>query len=139
MNGLPISLYLPDTSLWYVILYLSRSFANSRYEPITPIDPVIDILSAKILSVAEAIQYAPDVPISVINEIDVLFNSFIAVAMLLDAIADPPGEFISNKIALIFGFSFAFFIASMVSDAIVSFCPIKLPVCKKEIEARKGY
>ena len=29
----------------------------------------MDILSAKILSVADAIQYAPDVPISVINDI----------------------------------------------------------------------
>ena len=64
---------------------------------------------------------------------DVLFKSFIAEAILLDAIADPPGEFISNKIALMFVFSSAFFIASIVSEAIVSFWPIKLPVCSETI------
>src|SRR3989338_3988480 len=100
--------------------YLSNNLLNSKYEEITPIDPVTDRGDAIIKSAEDAIQYAPEVPISLITAIVVLFTFeltlAISSAISLLATAEPPGLLISNKIALTSGFSSAFFISLIISS-----------------------
>ena len=63
----------------------------------------------------EAIQYAPEAPMSEITERVGLFNDFIVFAISEDATGEPPGEFISKIIAFIPESFSAFSMNSIIS------------------------
>src|SRR3989344_6017132 len=77
--------------------------------------PVMDNGEATILSVADATQYAPEVPWSLIQATLNFFVFLTALTISSDATAVPPGELISNKIALILTSLSAFSISSITS------------------------
>src|SRR3989338_1389934 len=78
--------------------------------------PVIDNGCATTLSAAEAAQYAPEAPLSLINATVGLPADLMASAISADATGAPPGESISIKIAFIASFFSASSINSLKSE-----------------------